>query len=197
MAHPYIVLSFSNFMLFHLVEPDYKTQAPHDVVTRFYGRSSEQILSALEYYHQRGNGVDIDKDKLVWWMKKKFTDVDIEEVDNGKFHFVSGMLSMPTTEEERKQSLFEELKVADDFSVYVPKENIEMFGIWRGGINDMERGGLYKLQNPIDAFMNLSFVPEDVATAVRTYDLAQHREAIEHSNAKRAELSRQPNINLR
>lgn len=182
-------------MLFHLREPDYKIEAPNDVATRFYGRNPRQIFTALDYYAERvrreGN---MENPNLVWWLKRRFSVEDIEEVEKGEFNFFTGMICI--TEENKNKPLFEEIKVRDDFSVYVPEENLGNFVLWRMNMMKRERGGLYKLQNPIDALMNLSFVPEDIAVAIMNCDLTPYIEVIRKEISDRAELSKHPNIKV-
>lgn len=183
-------------MLFHLKEPDYKTEAPNGFVTRFYGRNPQQILTALDYYsgRMRKEGVDINSPNLVWWLKRKFSTGDIEHVEKGEFYFITGMIYMG--DENRKLLFDKELRVSDDFSVHVPGENIGYFALWRMQMMERERGGLYKLRNPIDMFMNISFVPEDIARAIMNFDLTPYRDAIEQDMARRAELSKHPNVRV-
>lgn len=178
-------------MLFHLKEPDYKTvhripQPP----TNFYGRTPEQIFATLEFYLKKiqKDGVPRDHPDLVWWLKRDFTRDDIEEVNKGGFAFVTGMLYLG--EEVADEPFYEELKVTDDFTVYVPKENIGHFTLWRMRVSQMKRGELYELRNPIDAFMNTSFVPEDIANAIVAHDLTPYTEAVKQDIARRERLSR-------
>lgn len=183
-------------MLFHLKEPDYQTEAPKDIPTRFYGRNPEQILKCLEYYAQRiiNDGVK-DNPNIVWWAKKKFSAEDLEQVDKGKFYFITGMISF--AEEDKDKDLFDaEIKVTEDFSVYVPSENIGNFALWRTAMQQRERGGLYKLLSPIELFQNLSFVPEDIALAIRSQDLTPYLDVVKKDMARRAELSQHPNIKV-
>ncbi|MEK6872430.1 MAG: hypothetical protein AABW90_00275 [Nanoarchaeota archaeon] len=183
-------------MLFHLKEPDYKIEAPNDIITRFYGRNQQQILTALDYYTERGrkDGVDMKDPNLIWWLKRKFSKEDMEQTEKGEFNFFSGLICI--TEENKDKSFFDEIKVTNDFSVYISNENIGNFVLWKTNMMQKERGGLYKLQNPIEMFMNISFVPEDIAKAIMNCDLTPYREIIEKDMAKRADLSKHPNIKV-
>lgn len=183
-------------MLFHLNEPDYEKEVQNAIVTRFYGRNSQQILTALDYYEERvrKDGQE-NNPNLAWWLKRKFSARDIKQVKKGEFWFITGMISI--AEEDQSRDLFDvELKVSDDFSVYVPNENIGYFALWRKDIMEKERGGLYKLQNPTELFMNLSFVPEDIARAIRDFDLTPYRGVVERDMARREKLSRNPHVKL-
>lgn len=183
-------------MLFHLKEPDYKNQAPNDIVTRIYGRSPEEVLSFLDYYSQKAkkDGLDSNSANLVWWMKRKFSEDNIEEVKKGKFCFVSGMLQIGKEVEDKP--LFEEIPVSEDFTIYVPSENVGNFALYRKNIFNTKRGTLYKLRNPIDFFMNLSFVPEDIAQSIYSYDLTKYLQDVHRDIQKKAELSQHPNIKV-
>lgn len=183
-------------MLFHLKEPVYELEAPKNIPTRFYGRNQQQILTTLDYYNERlrKDRVDMNASNLVWWLKRNFSKKDIEPIENGEFNFFTGLLYI--TDEDKDKPLFEEIRATNDFSIYIPKENIGKFLLWRMDIMQKERGGLYKLQNPIEVFMNISFVPKDIARAIMNCDLTNYQEIIEKDNAKRAELSKPQNIKV-
>jgi hypothetical protein len=182
-------------MLFHLREPNYKVEAKKDIITRFYGRNPQQILTALGYYFERSKEEGVMEDpNLVWWLRKKFSEGEIEQVEKGEFNFFTGMISI--ARENEQKPLFEEIKVSDDFSVYVPEENIGNFALWRTKIMQRKRGGLYKLQNPMEMFMNISFVPEDIAKAVVNCDLTPYTDVVRREIARRAELSKHPNVKV-
>ena len=187
-------MHFNLFMLFHLKEPDYKIidQPP----TRFYGRTPEQILATLDYYLQRTqkDGIARNNPNLVWWAKRDFGRDDLEEVSKGQFTFFGGMIFFGDATDD--EPLFEELKITDEFSVYVPKDNIGTFALWRTRIPQMKRGALYQLRNPIDLFMNTSLVPEDIAHAIMNHDLKPYIEAVKQDIARREQLSRHPSIKV-
>ncbi|MBI2629965.1 hypothetical protein HYW76_02595 [Candidatus Pacearchaeota archaeon] len=182
-------------MLFHLKEPDYEREAPKDITTRFYGRTSEQILTTLDYYAKRtekeGNAENPNR---VWWLKREFSVKDIEQVKTGEFYFFTGMIYVG--EEVKDQKLFEKIRIGEDFNIGVPRENIGNFALWRMYILKEKRAELYKLQNPIPAFMNISFVPEDIAIAIINCDLTPYENAVREDLARRAELSKHPNVKV-
>ena len=183
-------MSYPIVMLFYLKEPDCITDAPNDIITRFYGRDQQQILTSLDYYAERArkNEVDMNAQNLVWWSKRKFSNEDIEQIEEWEFYFFTGIIYI--TNEDKDKPLFEEIKATKDFSIYVPNENIGNFALWRMNMMQRERGGLYKLQNPIEAFMNISFVPENIAKAIMNCDLTPYKEFVEKDIARRAELSK-------
>ncbi len=182
-------------MLFHLKEPDYKKEFQDNVVTRFYGRNPQQILNALDCYLERAKREGAIKDpNLVWWLKRKYTSQDIEEVEKGFFVFISGMIYMG--EEVKDKPLFEPIDITNDFRVFVPEENIGYFSLWRTNILKKEEGELYRLQNPIEFYMNISFVPRDIAEAIMNYDLSRYRSVVEEDIARREKISRNPHIKV-
>ncbi len=183
-------------MLFHLKEPVYESEAPKNIPTRFYGRNQQQILTTLDYYNERlrKDRVDMNASNLVWWLKRNFSKKDIEPIENGEFNFFTGLLYI--TDEDKDKPLFEEIRATNDFNIYIPKENIGKFLLWRMDIMQKERGGLYKLQNPIEVFMNISFVPKDIARAIMNCGLTDYQVIIEKDNAKRSELSKHQNIKV-
>ncbi|MEK6882951.1 MAG: hypothetical protein AABY22_25225 [Nanoarchaeota archaeon] len=183
-------------MLFHLKEPNYKTDAPHDPIVRFYGRNPKQIINTIEYYRERvkKDGVDMDRPDLVYWLKRKFSDEDIEHVKKGEFIFFTGMISF--AEEDKHKNLFEEIKVSEDFSVYVPEENIGNFSLYRTDLSNSKRGELHKLHCSAVLFKNTSYVPKDIIDSILKYDLTNYKEAIQKDIIKIAKLSRHPNVKV-
>ena len=182
-------------MLFHLKEPNYKTEPPSSIPTRFYGREPQQILDVLDYYIKQTNRDNLwGHPQLAWWLKKKFSAADIEEVREGTFAYFAGMIHVD--EGNKNKNLFEHLRVTDDFIVQVPEENLGYFALWRETIPRLKRAELYKLQNPIEMFMNISFVPEDIAQAIMKFNLTKYTEAVSADMARRAELSKHPNVKV-
>ena len=180
-------------MLFHLKEPKYEGKNSNQIQVRIYGRTPEQIISLLGYYNQREKP-DRNRSDLCWWLKKDFDLIDIEQVEKGEFTFFSGMISF--AEEELHKPLFEELKINDEFTIYVPEENILPFVLYKTSIMERKRAELYKLQNPIEMFMNTSFVPRDIAIAIRDYNLDRYSKSVQQELAKREELSKHPNLQV-
>jgi len=180
-------------MLFHLKEPDYETEAPNDIPTRFYARNPQHILNTIEYYRKREKLIG-NEPNLLYWLKKRFTLNDIEETKEGLFIFFTGMIYLG--DEDKDKPLFEELKITDDFRVDVPEENIGYFALFREQIPRCKREDLYKLQCTSSLFPNQSFVPEDIAKAIMSFDLTPYTGAVQKDMERRREISKHPNIKV-
>lgn len=183
-------------MLFKLREPDYETEAKNDTPTKVYGRTPQEILQTLEYYKIKMSmgGQKREDPNTVFWMKRDFSEKDIEQKKRGRFHFFTGMIKV--TEENKSKPLFEELKITEDFTVYVPVENIGYLAVYVRNIPNLKRGPLYKLENPIEAMRNRSFVPEDIAQALMRYDFSRYHEDVMQELEKRKEISQHPNVKI-
>ena len=181
-------------MLFHLKEPDYKVEAPNDTKTRIYSRDPEQIIGLVKYYMEREK-LDRSRSDLAWWIKKDPTLDDIEEVERGEFYFFTGMIKIGA--EYKDKAVFDqEIKVSPEFSVFVPEENIGNFAWWKTDMEKRKRADLYKLQSPIEMFRNLSFVPEDIAMAVKNCDLTHYLDSMRKEIEERENLSQHPNLKV-
>lgn len=183
-------------MLFHLKEPDYKKEAPSDIPTRFYSRDPNHIFTLLNYYRENAirQGTDMKRRDLVWWLKKEFSNLDIEQVERGEFSYFAGMISFK--DRDPNSPLFEELKINDEFDIYVPIDNILQFSFYRASLLEKRRCDLYKLQSPIEMFRNISYVPEDIARNIIKYDLSRYIDAINKNIEFREQLSQHPNIKV-
>ncbi len=180
-------------MLLHLKEPDYQKDAPQDIPARFYARNPQHILNTIRWYKDRENIVG-DEPNLVWWLRKSFSEKDIEQVERGLFYFFTGMISLAKKDEDKP--LFEEIKINDEFKIYVPEENIGHFALYRQNLAGTKRGDLYKLQCNSALFPNISFVPKDIVKDIISHDLRKYANSIKKDIERRRELSQHHNIKV-
>lgn len=167
-------------MLFHLKEPNYE-QTPGENPTRIYARAPEHILKLIDHYKTRNNSNsgNVRNGNLSWWVRQSLNSIEIEQVEQGEFIFYSNMVNSGMMFQQK--SLFEILQITPDFKIFVPFENIPDFHLFRKQIPSSKRSELFKLANETLPFVNLAFVPADIAKAIMNYDLNSYFEAIKNA----------------
>ena len=172
----------------------YKLRTEEENVN-IYSRERKDIIDLVTFYQQQAISAD-NSLLLAHWVRKTSTLEEIDEVKNGILYFQDGPIYF--NKEIDKESFFRKLNVTPDFAVYVNDESFLAFEIFRRMLPQMKRKNLYKVQTGgRGVFASLNFIPQDVAHAIRNYDLTSH---LEHSRIKILSMKRKignhPNLNI-